>query len=314
MVDDHTQEEWDYLVIGGGCAGYAGAIYAARFMLKTLVIAKEKGGLLATTHIVENYPAIVSITGWDLMDQFEKHVKDYDVPIVVDEVASIQKKEDGLFHATTVSGNVYRAKTVLLATGNNHRKLNVPGEDLLYSKGVSYCATCDAPLYKKKTCAIVGGSDSAVKESLILAQHAAKVYILYRGEKVRPEPINLKRMMEMDNIEVINHVNVKEFVGDVKLQHVVLDREYNGSTILPLDGCFIDIGFLPQNTLAKQLGVALNEKGEIVRDEVSRTNVPGVFAAGDVCNTPWKQGIISAAEGSVSANSANDYIGAHFKR
>lgn len=310
-----TSQDWDFVVIGGGCAGYAGAIYAARFMLKTLVIAKERGGLLATTHIVENYPAIVSITGWDLMDQFERHVRNYDVPIVDDEAVSVVKDTStNRFVVSTSSGVVYRAKTVLLATGSKHRTLGVPGEKELYSKGVSYCATCDAPLYKGKTCALVGGSDSAVKESLILSEHAKKVYILYRGEKVRPEPINLKRMLEKDNIEVINNVNVKEFCGKERLSHVVLDREVNGSPVFPLDGCFIDIGFLPQNELAKQLGVSLNQKGEIIRDEISRTNVPGVFAAGDVCNTQWKQGIISAAEGSVAANSANDYIGANFSR
>ncbi len=301
-------QTYDFIVIGGGSAGYPAAIYAARFGLKTVVITKERGGLLATTHVVENYPGFIRLSGPELMQHMEDHVKDYDVPIVDDEVVDIQKEGD-YFIVKACEGQ-YKAKAVLLATGTERRKLGVPGEKEFYGKGVSYCATCDAPLFKGKVIGVIGGSDSAAKEALLLAEYGSKVYIIYRGDEIHPEPINMRRVEENEKIEIIPRANVVAIKGDKFITHVVLDRPHNGSKDFHLGGLFIEIGHLPQSELAKKLGVKLNQKGEIIIDRLSRTNVEGVYAAGDVADMEWKQAITGAAEGCVAAYSAYEYISA----
>ena len=696
-------ENYDFVVIGGGSAGYPAAVYAARFGLKTIVITKERGGLLATTHVVENYPGFVRLSGPELMQHMEDHVKDYDVPIVDDEVVDIEK--DGDYFVVKSREGQYRAKTVVLATGTERRKLGIPGEQEFYGKGVSYCATClpstenvvanssvrsiesmkegervltidgsykfvkdtmkrpfsgelvriktrfftepvlltpehpvlkmniikgkgakyldfkftepewvkageleitdvvlypivketkdiesvkisdfvgvkidasgraanktethtsvripnfipinhdflrlvgyylsegcitnrgvnlyfnknerayiddasnivksifgieptikiennvarvmvfsyvlrdffemlfskyahnkklphwmmilppekqaeivkgvwrgdgckrskdfmivtnsrqlayqlrdillrleilpsvetrpleiinkkpsiiagrkiffkhdkyhigiggphlekmsaivqlphekiasrkrstrhalfkdgfvllpireiskvsyegevhnlavednntyvaknfivhncDGPLFKGKVLGVVGGSDSAAKEALLLSEYGSKVYVIYRGDQIHPEPINMRRVEENEKIEVIPNTNVVEIKGDKFITHAVLDRPWGGSKSFELGGLFIEIGHLPQSALAKKLGVKLNQKGEIIIDRLSRTNVPGVYAAGDVADMEWKQAITGAAEGCVAAYSAYEYISA----
>ena len=203
----------------------------------------------------------------------------------------------------------YVGKSILFATGTKWRKLEVPGSIELENKGVAYCALCDAILYKNKIVAVVGGSDAAAKDALVLAEHVKKVYIIYRGEKIRPEPVNLKRIELNKKIEVINNANVVEIKGTQFVTGVVLDREYNGSKDLPLQGVFVAIGHLALSELAKPLGVKLNKKGEIIIDhKTSETNVPGAFAAGDVADKPFKQAITGVAEGCTAAYSAYEYI------
>ncbi|HIH34653.1 MAG TPA: FAD-dependent oxidoreductase [Nanoarchaeota archaeon] len=299
-------QEYDFVIVGGGSAGYPAAIYAARFGLKTIVITKERGGLLTTTHVVENYPGFIRLSGPELMQHMEDHVKDYDVPIVDDEVVDIGKEGD--YFIVKARESQYKAKAVLLATGTERRKLNVPGEKEFYGKGVSYCATCDAPLFKGKVIGVVGGSDSAAKEALLLAEYGSKVYIIYRGDEIHPEPINMRRVEENEKIEVIPRTNVLEVKGDKFMTHVVLDKPQNGDKNFKLGGLFIEIGHLPQSELAKRLGAKLNQKGEIIIDRLSRTSVPGVYGAGDVADMEWKQAITGAAEGCVAAYSAYEYI------
>lgn len=162
---------------------------------------------------------------------------------------------------------------------------------------------------KDKVVGVVGGSDSSVVEALLLAEYAKKVYIIYRGEKVRPEPVNGKRMEVMKNIEIITNTNVREILGDKVMNRVLLDKSYGGKTELMLDGIYIAIGIVPNNSLAKKLGVVVDKDGFIIVDKASRTNIPGVFAAGDVTNNGWKQAIIGAAQGSFAANSVYNFLG-----
>ncbi|MCA9459584.1 MAG: FAD-dependent oxidoreductase [Nanoarchaeota archaeon] len=301
-------EEYDLVIIGGGCAGYPAAVYAARFNLKTLVITKERGGLITTTHLVENYPGFISLSGPELGQKLEEHVKANNVPIVDDIVKSVDKNGDYFIIKTDIMEETYKAKSVVLATGTKHRHLGAPGEKEFQGKGVSYCATCDGPFYKNKIVAIVGGSDSAAKEAMVLSQNSKKVYMFVRSH-IKAEPINADRIRKIKNIEVIEGVNVKEIVGDkMGVTGAVLD---NGNKI-NLDGVFIAIGMLPQNEIAQSLGVKLNKKGELIIDKLSRTNVEGIFAAGDVTDAEWKQGIIASAEGSVAAYSAFEYINKKF--
>ncbi|MHA1730771.1 MAG: NAD(P)/FAD-dependent oxidoreductase [Promethearchaeota archaeon] len=295
---------YDLVVVGAGCAGLGGAIYAKRFNLETLVVGREFGGLITTTHVVENYPGFPSISGMDLMEEFRKHVQSLDIPIVEDEVAEVARDGDYYTLETRWSGT-FRARSVLLATGSKHRKLGIPGEEEYFGRGVSYCATCDGPLFGGKVLGVVGGSDSAAKEALFLSDIASKVYILYRRQEIRAEPINKARVERNDKIEVIPNVNVVKVLGDEFVTGVELD---NGE-VFPLDGLFIEIGQDPEVELAVQLGVALNDKREIVIDEASRTDIPGVFAAGDCCNAVYKQAITGVAEGVKAAYSAFTYVG-----
>lgn len=297
---------YDMIIIGGGCGGLPAAMYGSRYTMKVLVLAKRMGGLIQDTHLVENYPGFTSLTGYELAQKLEEHAKAFDAELIEEEVIDVQKKGEGDFLVKTKEGNEYKGKTVLFATGSNRRKLGVPGEAEYTNKGVSYCATCDAPFFRDKIVGMVGGGDSAVKEALLLADYAKEVKIIYRKAQVRPEPINKVRMEKQPKISVVPNTNVTEILGDGKrITKVKLDT--GGE--MELEGLFIEIGHLPANELAKKLGVELDKNGYMIVEEFARTNVPGVFAAGDVTNVPWKQGIIASAQGCYAAYLANEYIG-----
>lgn len=293
---------YDLIIIGSGVSGLGAAIYARRFEMQTLVIGDLEGGTITLTHLVENYPGFKSLSGLELAQNILGHAKDLDAEFKTGSVSKLEKTENG-FRAS-VGEETFEAKSVIIATGTEHRKLDVTGEAEFTNKGVSYCATCDAPFYKGKTVALVGGSDSAVKESLIAAEHAEKVFILYRGEKLRAEPINLRRMETKENIEPVLKINITEIYGSEKVEGVKLD---NGDD-LKLDGVFVEVGRIPRSDIAKELGVELNDKGEITIDRFARTNVPGVFAAGDVTDADWKQAITGVAEGAHAANQAFEFL------
>ena len=302
------EKEYDLVIIGGGCAGYPAAIYASRFNLKTLVIAKEMGGLITTTHLVENYPGFISLSGPELASKLEEHVKANNVEILNDIVNSVEKLKNGKFVIKTdINEYEIESKAIVLATGTKHRHLDAPGEKEFSSKGVSYCATCDGNFFRNKEVVIVGGSDSAAKEAMVLSQVCSKVTMLVRS-KLKAEPINIERIKKIENVEILEGVQIKEIKGDKKVNSVLLD---NGDE-MQVSGVFIAVGMLPQNEIAKSLGVELNKKGEVIIDKLSTTNVKGVFAAGDLTDAPWKQGIVAAAEGSIAGYSAFEYINSKF--
>lgn len=296
----------DLIIIGSGMAGLGAAVYAGRFELKTLIIGELPGGTITLTHLVENYPGYTRLSGLELATKLQEHVQDVGVPTVQGKITTITRNAPNEpFTLTAESGETYQAKTVLLATGTDHRKIGIPGEKEFTNKGVSYCATCDGPLFKGKDLIMVGGGDSAVKESLLLAKYAKTVTIVYRKEKVRPEPINLRRMQETPNIKVITKTNLTEILGTNFVEKVKLDT--GGE--LACQGVFIEIGRLPRTDLAVQMGVTLNEKGEVIINKMSETNVAGFFAAGDCTATDWKQAIVGVAEGCLAAYSAFQYVG-----
>jgi thioredoxin reductase (NADPH) len=294
---------YDVLIIGGGAAGLGAALYSARFSMKTILIAKEVGGTGNIAHQVDNWIGEPGISGMALMKKFIDHVKQYNVPMVDDEVIEIKKSGKG-FKVKTTSGESYESKTLIYSAGMKYGKLNIPGEKEFEGKGVHYCYTCDGPLYKNKVVGVVGGSDAAGLASLMLKDYAKKVYVIYRKGKLRAEPITSENVYKEKKIEVIHNSNVVEIKGDKFINSVKLDT---GKEI-KLDGLFIQIGHIPLTDIAKKLGVNL-VKGIIKVDKTQSTNINGFFAAGDLTDaSKLKQFITSAAEGSVAAQSAYNYV------
>lgn len=302
MADLDPDKIWDLIILGGGPTAIGCAIYAARFAMDILVIGKTYGGLIATTHIVENYPGITSVSGTEFVEMFRDHMDSLSIPYISDEIKSIEKAKDHfILHSFFAK---FKAYTICIATGSERRKLGIPGEEKFAGRGVSYCASCDMLFYKDKVVAVIGGSDSAAKEALFLAQNVKKVYIIYRGKEIRAEPINKKRVYENDKIEIINNTNITEIKGNDKVKSIIFDngREFE------VDGVFIEIGSIPASDVVRDLGVKLNEKNEIMINRRSETNVPGIYAAGDVANAPFKQAITGVAEGVIAAYAIFDYL------
>jgi thioredoxin reductase (NADPH) len=304
--NEMSDKTYDIIIIGGGTAGLGAAIYAGRFELKTAVLAEKPGGTITLTYEVANYLGFKKIAGLELAEKLEEHAKEYKIDFIPKKVTKIEKKGNS-FNVDT-GEDVLQTKTIIFATGTQWRKLNVPGGEEYTGKGVHYCALCDGAFYKDKIVGVVGGSDSAAKEALLLTKYAKKVYIIYRKEKIRAEPITLKKVESNKNIEIINNTNVTEIKGNKFVTSVILDKTYKNSKEFKLDGLFIDIGHIAQSGLAKDIGVELNEKAEINIDRESKTNVKGVFAAGDVADHKFKQAITGVAEGVTAAYSAYHYI------
>ncbi|MEX0920120.1 MAG: FAD-dependent oxidoreductase [Candidatus Pacearchaeota archaeon] len=308
--------DYDFISIGGGGTGLAAAMYSARLGLKTLVLGHSHGtelpvgGVITTTHLVENYPGFTKISGPDLAKEIEKHTRSYDLVTIKSEKAEEVEKGKGCFKVKTKKAE-YKGKTLLFATGTKWKKLpkDVKGSREFENKGVSYCALCDGPLFKNKTIGVVGGSDSAAKDALLLTEHAKKVFIIYRGDEIHPEPINMERVKKNKKIEVINNTNVKEIKGDETVSSVILDKPYKNSKELKVDGVFVAIGHEYLSGIAKPLGVEMDKAGEIkINHKTSETNIKGVYAAGDVTDKPFKQLITGVADGCTAAYYAYEYI------
>ncbi|MCK5282192.1 MAG: FAD-dependent oxidoreductase [Nanoarchaeota archaeon] len=297
---------YDTIIIGGGVAALGAALYSGRFEMKTLLIGENIGGTIVNTNEVANYPGFEMISGIDLVDKLQKHAQQYNIEIINAKVEKVEKNKQN-FNVLT-KDKEFNSRTIILATGTGWRKLNISGEKEYTGKGVHYCALCDGAFYKNKVVAVIGGSDSAARDALLLAEYAKKVYIIYRKKEIRAEPITKTKVKKNEKIEIINNTNVVEIKGDKFVNKIILDKEYSGSKEFSLDAVFIDIGHIPISDLAKDLRINLNEKNEIMVDRNGFTNVEGIFAAGDVIDTDFKQAITGVAEGVTSAYNAYNYI------
>ena len=303
---------YDVIIIGAGGTGLAAGMYTGRLGLKTLILGATSGselpvgGVITTTHLVENYPGFLRLTGIELAQKLEEHAREYHASINEERVSKLEKTKQGF--AVTTERKSYQSKTVIFATGTKLKKLGATGEDKFANRGVSYCVLCDGPLYKNKTVAIIGGSDSAVKESLLLAEYARKVYIIARGDHLRAEPINLKRVRMNKKIEIITKTHVKEIRGEMFVRSILIDTPYKKENELSVDGVFVAIGHIPLSDLAKHVGAMTNSKGEVIIDKESRTNIPGFFAAGDVVDSEFKQLITGVGEAVKAAYHAYQFI------
>jgi len=302
---------YDHLIIGGGPAAMSSALYAARKGLSTALIATKIGGQLLNTSTVDNYLGIKDISGEGLSDKFYEHVVDLGVSILKDVSVTKLSKENDYFEITVDNNKTYKAKTLLLATGSNPRKLNVVGESEYSNKGVAYCAICDAPLFKDKKVIIAGGGNSAVEAAIDVAKWAREVIVVHRSE-FRADQILLDQMFANQKITVFKQTQILEIVGVTMMTGInVLDKITNQQRIIDADGIFIEIGNVPNSDLVKDF-VALNEFGEIIIDDHQMTSVEGCFAAGDVTTAPYKQIIVSVSDGAKAALNANEYINHHF--
>jgi len=299
----------ELVIVGCGPAGLTAGIYAARYQLKCLVAGRDYG-LASEAHQVENYPGFSSINGLELIERMMEQVKAYGIPLRLGvEVTRIVKHGEG-FRLEFSGGEEVEALAVIYAAGSRHRKLNLPEEDRFLGRGLSYCATCDGPLFKGKPVAVVGGANSAASAALLLSNYASKVYILYRRSRLRCDPILARRIEENDKIEVLYEVVPVRLIGEKMLESIVL-RKSNGEEFkLDVSGVFVEIGTVPNTEPLRELNVELDEEGRVkVKPDMS-TNVEGLFAAGNVSDGSNKldQIVTAAAEGAIAATSAYRYI------
>ncbi len=302
-------KNYDVIIIGGACAGLSSAIYTSRRELKTLVLTNDIGGQISTTTEVENYPGFLSIKGPELAMKFKEQAEKSGAEIKFEKALAISKVEDEYIIKT--ASEEYQAPVVILAFGLKQRTLGVPGEKELTGRGVAYCATCDGPLFRNKKVAVVGGGNSAFDATEYLSGLAEKVYLFVRRDVYRAEDILIEAVKAKANVEIMDFTDIEEFVGQGKLAKV---RIVNNQTLvkneIELDGVFIEIGWqsmVNDITGLKDL-IDVDEREYVVVDNQAKTSAEGIFAAGDVTNTPFKQAVISAGEGAKAAMNAAVYI------
>jgi thioredoxin reductase (NADPH) len=290
--------EYDVVIIGAGPAGLTAAIYSARYKLKTLVIGQLAGGIASEAWEICNFPTYGRVKGFDLMQKMISQVKELGVTVLNEEVKEIKK------NLVLTNKKEYSTKKIIIATGTQRKRLELPKEKEFLGKGISYCATCDGGFFKDKIAGVIGGSDAALTAALLLSRFAKKVYIIYRKEKFfRAEPAWVDEVKKEKKIEPIFNSEVVELIGEKKLEKVKLNT---GKEVV-LDGLFIEIGSNPNSELAKKMGVKTKE-GYILTDERMRTNISGVFACGDVVESELKQIITACAQGAIAANCAYEEI------
>jgi alkyl hydroperoxide reductase subunit F len=296
----------ELVIIGGGPAGCSAAVYAARSRLDTLLVTEDFGGQLLLTDSVENYLGFTCETGTGLSEKYEEHVRDYDVDILQERVSSIE--QDGEDFILRVDGaDDVEAETVIIATGTEARRLDVPGEEEFNNRGVGYCAVCDGPLFADEEVAVIGGGYSGTEAAVFLSDIAETVYVVNYGDELSGEPITIEKIPDLENVEVIHNADTQEFFGDQMLEGLRYeDRDTGDEHELEVAGAFIEIGRIPRSELVDV--VDKDEEGKILTDERTRTSVDGLYAAGDVSDIQEEQAVVAAGEGCIAALEAGRYL------
>lgn len=302
------ETHYDTLIIGGACAGLAAGTYAGRRAMKTLIITKDVGGQISTTPSVENYPAIDFTTGPELAQDMLMQAMKWGAEVQYDEIIRIEKRGEQDFMVTGDKGSYY-GKSLILAYGKTPRNLDVPGEKKYAGKGVSYCVTCDAPLFRNRTVVVVGGGSSALEGALILSKVAAKVYLVHRRDEFRGEEVLIAQMKAEPKIEPVLSSVTQEVLGDGTYVTGLRVENINDNTTqdLTVDGVFVEIGFIVNSALIKGL-VELDRLNQVITNKKMETSTSGIFACGDLTDSPYKQAVISAGEGATAALTAYSYI------
>ena len=297
--------EYDVVIVGIGPAGLTAGIYAARRNLKVLVVGESLGGQMAWAHVVENYPGVEPISGLKLAEKMKSQAEKAGCEIVVDVVKALDLK--GETKKVKTSDKEYSSKTVIIATGSHYRKLDAEGEKEFIGRGVSYCSTCDGPLFKGKRIAVIGGSDTAVKSALYLSELASETYVIHRKDKLRAEEMNQENLKKTNTKFIWNSV-VEKIEGDDKVKKIIIKNvKTNETSELEIDGVFIEVGEIPTTEIVNAAGVEVNEKNFIKVNENQETNIPGVYAAGDVTGS-LAQIVTAAAAGADAAMNAYLFI------
>jgi alkyl hydroperoxide reductase subunit F len=293
----------DVLVIGAGPAGMTAAVYCARKRLKVAIVTKDIGGQVAWTLGIENYMGFQYITGRELTEKFVEQVRQFPVPIVTDDVTELRREGDR-FVIRTAGERSIEARTVIIASGKRPKELGLKDERRLIGRGLSYCATCDAPLFAKLDVAVVGGANSAVQAAIELAEIANKVYIVSR----RADAVVAERAEKSTKLEKRIGYDIVDVLGQERVEGLIIRKRSTGQEEnLDLRGVFVEVGLQPNTAFVKDL-VELNEQGEIIVDPKCQTSIPGLFAAGDVTMVHEKQIVVAAGEGAKAALSAHEFL------
>ncbi len=300
---------YDVAIIGGAAAGLTAGIYAGRKKLKTAILTKEVGGQSLLTDTIENFPGFDSISGRDLIDKMRLQVEKYGVEIKEGIEAEKIRKDDKKFLISVRNSEPVEARAIIIATGKNSKRFGVPGEKEFENKGVSFCSICDAPLFGGKDVAVVGGGNSGLEAATDLAEYANKIYVLEYDSKIRGDELTREKLKKTGKVEFITDAQVQEIEGGDFVEKIIYkDRKSGEKKELVVGGVFVNIGLIPATAFLNGF-VDLNELGEvIVNHKTTETSVEGVFAAGDVSDTGFKQCIIAAGEGAKAALSAYGYL------
>lgn len=298
---------YDVIIIGAGPAGLTAAIYSARANLKTLMIERGvPGGQMVNTEEIENFPGFESILGPELSTKMFEHSQKFGAEYTYGDVKGISI--DGDYKIVETSKQNYKTKTIIIATGTEHKKLGVPGEKEFSGRGVSYCAVCDGAFFKEKELVVIGGGDSAVEEALYLTRFASKVTVIHRRDQFRAQPILQERLLNNPKVEIIWNHTVDEILGDRVIEKLsIRDVNTGERKEFTSNGAFIYIGMLPLTEAFKNLPIS-NEEGFIITNENLETSLPGIFAAGDCREKMLRQVVTATADGSIAAQSAQHYI------
>ena len=298
---------YDLIIIGGGPAGITAGIYAARKKLKTLLITKEWGGQMTKANEIQNWPGVKKISGMNLINKMIEHLKSFEIEIKENrEVIDLDKKGDNFL--VRDNDEQYEAKAMIIATGKIPRTLNIPGEEEFKGKGVSFCATCDAPMFKNKEVAVIGGGNAGFGTAMDLVKYATKVYVLEFLEEMKGDPIMKEKLEKTGKVEFHTDVAVKEIKGSKFVESLVYeDRKTSEDHELKIEGVFIAVGMMAKAGFAEKL-VELNEIGEVKIDRNNNTKTPGLFAAGDITDVKYEQIVIAAGEGAKAALSVDDFL------
>ncbi|HPF08696.1 MAG: thioredoxin-disulfide reductase [Candidatus Cloacimonetes bacterium] len=299
---------YDVIIIGAGPAGLSAAIYSARGGLKTAIFEKALvGGQINVTDEVENYPGFEEpLSGFELTNKMRLQAERFGTFFIDEEITALGM--EGLCKVIETSEGKYRAKSVIICTGAHPRRLNVPGEERFTGRGVSYCATCDGALYRDKVVAVIGGGDSAIEEGIFLSRFARKVIVIHRRDELRAQKIIQERAFKNPKMEFVWNSVVQEIHGEQKVEKLeVVNRNTKELSMIPVDGVFIYVGILPNNELLESR-IELDSAGFVLTDEYMHTNVPGIYAAGDIRHTVLRQVVTATSDGAVAAWSAEKWI------
>ena len=300
----------DLIIIGAGPAGITAGIYAARKKIDSLILSKDVGGQTILSADVENYTGYQFITGPELVEKFDEHLKQFNVPFKRgEEVKRISRTKEGNFFVEAAQG-FYEGRSVIVASGRRSRLLGAKGEDFFRNKGISYCATCDGPLFAKKTVAVVGGGNSAFDAVLQMMHIAEKVYLININPSLGGDQIMREKVEAAANVEILNNGVTKEILGDQFVRAIKVEQA-GALKEIAVQGIFVEIGSVPNSDFVE--GVAKNKAEEIIVDNFNRTNIPGLFAAGDVTDIPEKQIIVAAGEGAKAVLGVFRYLSRELK-